>query len=151
MRIFPHNLLFADDRVIYRVIDSLEDSLCLQRDLNIILNWIRKWQMQLNTDKCVVLRHTRLSSPIILDYTLNHETHKVTEQHKYLGNIFHESMHWSHHIQAFCDKAQKSFGIQIKCSRMDTKGILLDAGKAVISFQARQKVISGKQESLSNL
>ena len=70
MRIFPHNLLFADDSVIYRVIDSLEDSPCLQRDLNTIFNWARKWQMRLNIDKCVVLRHTRLSSPITLDYTL---------------------------------------------------------------------------------
>ena len=38
--------LFADDCVIYRIIESLEDSLCLQRDLNTILDWTRKWQMQ---------------------------------------------------------------------------------------------------------
>ena len=37
--------LFADDCVMYRMIDSLEDSLCLQRDLSTILNWTKKWQM----------------------------------------------------------------------------------------------------------
>ena len=33
--------LFADDCVMYRIIDSLEDSLCLQRDLSTILNWTK--------------------------------------------------------------------------------------------------------------
>ena len=59
--------LFADDYVMYRIIDSLEDSLCLQRDLSTILNWTKKWQMQLNIDKCVVLRCTRSTSPINYD------------------------------------------------------------------------------------
>ena len=34
--------LFTDDCVMYRMIDSLEDSLCLQRDLSTILNWTKK-------------------------------------------------------------------------------------------------------------
>ena len=85
--------LFADDCIMYRIIDSLEDSLCLQRDLSTILNWTKKWQMQLNIDKCVVLRCTRSTSPINYDYNLNDETLQVTEQHQYLGLIFHESMH----------------------------------------------------------
>ena len=51
--IFSTVRLFADDCVMYRIIDSLEDSLCLQRGLSTILNWTKKWQMQLNIDKCV--------------------------------------------------------------------------------------------------
>ena len=74
----------------YRI-TSLEDSLCLQRDLSTILNWTKKWQMQLNIDKCVVLRCTRSTSPINYDYNLNDETLQVTEQHRYLGLIFHEA------------------------------------------------------------
>ena len=62
--------LFADDCVMYRIIDSLEDSLCLQRDLSTILNWTKMWQMQLNIDKCVVLRCTRSTSPINYDCNL---------------------------------------------------------------------------------
>ena len=100
--------LCADDCVMYRIIDSLEDSLCLQRDLSTILNWTKKWQMQLNIDKCVVLRCTRSTSPINYDYNLNDETLQVTEQHRYLGLIFHESMQWLHHIQAMCIKANRS-------------------------------------------
>ena len=100
--------LFADDCVMYRIIDSLEDSLCLQRDLSTILNWTKKWQMQLNIDKCVVLRCTRSTSPINYDYNLNDETLQVAEPHRYLGLTFHENMQWSHHIQAMCIKANRS-------------------------------------------
>ena len=98
--------LFADDCIMYRIIDSLEDSLCLQRDLSTILNWTKKWQMQLNIEKCVVLRCTKSTSPINYDYNLNDETLQVTE--RYLGLIFHESMQWSHRIQAMCIKANIS-------------------------------------------
>ena len=90
--------LFADDCVIYRIIESLEDSLCLQRDLNTILDWTRKWQMQLNIDKCVVLRCTRSLFPITLDYKSDDISLKVVKQYKYLGIILHEGMRWLHHI-----------------------------------------------------
>ena len=100
--------LFADDCVIYRIIESLEDSLCLQRDLNTILDWTRKWQMQLNIDKCVVLRCTRSLFPITLDYKSDDISLKVVKQYKYLGIILHEGMRWLHHIQSICNKANKS-------------------------------------------
>ena len=70
--------LFADDYVIYRIIESLEDSLCLQRDINAILDWTRKWQMQLNIDKCAV---TRSLFPITLDYKSDDITLKVVKQY----------------------------------------------------------------------
>ena len=57
---------------------------------------------------CIVLRCTRSTSPINYDYNLNDETLQVTEQHQYLGLIFHESMQWLHHIQAMCIKANRS-------------------------------------------
>jgi len=100
--------LFADDCVIYRIIESVEDSLCLQSDLHTIYSWANKWQMKLNIDKCVVLRCTRLLSPLQLVYKVNDETIKVNEQHRCLGIIFHDHMQWSHHISSMCSKANKS-------------------------------------------
>ena len=57
--------LFADDCIIYRVINSEYDSQCLQKDLDTILCWAGKWQMKLNIDKCVKMQCTRSPSPII--------------------------------------------------------------------------------------
>ena len=62
--------LFADDCVIYKIIDSVEDSLCLQRDLHTIYSYANKWQMKLNIDKCVVIRCTRSLSPLQFVYKL---------------------------------------------------------------------------------
>ena len=45
--------LFADDCVVYRVNNSEQDSINLQRDLNTITNWTKIWQMQLNINKCM--------------------------------------------------------------------------------------------------
>ena len=74
--------LFTDDCVVYRIIDTLQDSLCLQRDLNTVSNWTEKWQMQLNTDKCVLLRCTRSISPTKFDYKLHDTTLQETKQHQ---------------------------------------------------------------------
>ena len=56
--------------------------------------------MQLNIDKCVVLRCTRSLFPITLDYKSDDITLKVVKQYKYLGIILHEGMRWLHHIQS---------------------------------------------------
>jgi len=105
--------LFADDCILYRVINSEQDSAYLQRDLNTI-NWTEKWQMQLNTDKCVVLRCTKSFCPIEFNYKLKDTILKLTQQHRYLGIIFHESMNWSDHIKIMFSKANKSLILFVK-------------------------------------
>ena len=56
--------------------------------------------MQLNIEKCVVLRCTRSSFSITLDYISDDKTFKVVKQYEYQGIILHESKWWLHHIQA---------------------------------------------------
>ena len=43
---------------IYRTIETREDSIHLQEDLNKVFNWTKCWQMKFNVQKCVVLRCT---------------------------------------------------------------------------------------------
>jgi len=90
------------------VINLEQDSACLQCELNAIINWTEKWQMQLNTDKCVVLRCTKSLCPVEFNYKLKDTIPKLTQQHWYLGITFHESMNWSHHIKITCSKTTKS-------------------------------------------
>ena len=56
--------LFADDCVVYNTISAPCDAEQLQDDLNHIYAWSEKWQMKLNTDKCVLLRCTRSLTPV---------------------------------------------------------------------------------------
>ena len=76
--------LFPDDCVIYRIIKSLEDQVhCASKEILILfLTGLElKWQMQLNIDKCVVLRCTRSLFPVTLDYKSVDITLKVVKQY----------------------------------------------------------------------
>ena len=50
--------LYADDILMYRVIDSVDDHYNLQRDLTSLKNWSDTWQMKFNPAKCVHLAIT---------------------------------------------------------------------------------------------
>ena len=63
--------LFADDCVLYRIIESDQDQHYLQSDLDLILNWSQIWQMQFNVKKCVTMRCTRSLHPRSLVYYLD--------------------------------------------------------------------------------
>ena len=51
--------LFADDCLLYRVIDNIEDQLQLQKDLAALEAWAADWGMQFNASKCHVMSISR--------------------------------------------------------------------------------------------
>ena len=51
--------LFADDCVCYREIKDKEDTLKLQRDIDRLGNWARKWGMRFQPVKCNMMQLTR--------------------------------------------------------------------------------------------
>ena len=63
--------------------------------------------MQLNIDKCAILRCTRSHSPVLFDYVVDGKTITSTDKHPYLGITLHKTMQWSHHIDGICKKASK--------------------------------------------
>ena len=55
--------LYADDTLLYRVINTPNDISILQADLNSLSQWAQKWQMTFNASKCAHLTIThKLSS-----------------------------------------------------------------------------------------
>jgi hypothetical protein len=51
--------LFADDSLLYRVINNPSDQVRLQEDLKSLEIWEKTWQMSFNTDKCFTLHITK--------------------------------------------------------------------------------------------
>ncbi|KAI8518860.1 hypothetical protein Bbelb_021170 [Branchiostoma belcheri] len=51
--------LFADDCLLYRVIDKPSDALDLQKDLDALTRWQDTWQMSFNPSKCHTLHITQ--------------------------------------------------------------------------------------------
>ena len=86
--------LFADDCLLYRVIDSQEDTFILQQDLDKLSQWVQTWQLRFNIAKCVVIRCTRSLQPIVYDYKLNNHSLTVTDRHTYLGVLLDKYLSW---------------------------------------------------------
>ena len=80
--------LFADDCVCYREIKDKEDTLKLQRDIDRLGNWARKWGMRFQPVKCNMMQLTRKHlNKIQASYTLEGTVLENVDNIKYLGVI----------------------------------------------------------------
>ena len=100
--------LFADDCLLYRVINGVEDTDRLQEDLNKLSEWTNTWQLKFNVSKCTVICCTKSLTPFTHDYILDNCTLNVSDQHTYLGVIIHKSLSWSSHISDIFTKASRT-------------------------------------------
>ena len=100
--------LFADDSLVYRVVESELDAAALQCDLDRLCGWARDWHMVFNPAKCYVLSITNKSVPIRSVYTMfGHQLEQV-EHHPYLGVELSKNLDWGPHINSIMPKAQRS-------------------------------------------
>ena len=102
----------------------------MQSNSRMTLIWSEKWQMKLNTDKCVLLRCTRSLTPVHYTYTLNDRALILKSQHPYLGIVFDSSISWSTHIQIVGNRAMKILNFVKRnltnCSTTIKKQVYLD-------------------------
>ena len=100
--------LFADDALIYRIIDSIDDAWMLQEDLNQLIAWESNWSMEFNLDKCKVLRVTNKRITINQNYTMHNQVLEVVDSAKYLGIHIHKKLSWNTHINYTVKKANQT-------------------------------------------
>ena len=97
--------LFADDCVCYREIKNEEDTLKLQRDIDRLGNWARKWGMRFQPVKCNMMQLTnKRSSKIQANYILEGTVLENVESIKYLGVTITNDLKWNTHISNVCTK-----------------------------------------------
>ena len=84
--------LFADDCVCFREIKDTEDTLNLQKDIDQLGCWARKWGMRFQPVKCNMMQITRKRIKKILEGT-------VLENMKYLGVTNTNDLRWNTHQQ----------------------------------------------------
>ena len=63
--------LFADDSLLYREINTPDDVIALQHDLNQLQIWEATWLMKFNTDKCELLHITNKRKPFLGTYSVH--------------------------------------------------------------------------------
>ena len=89
--------LFADDALLYRIINNPSDSVTLQKDLNTLQLWEKKWKMEFHPGKCNLLRITNKITPIKYIYKIHDIPILETDSAKYLGVLIDSNLHWRSH------------------------------------------------------
>jgi hypothetical protein len=100
--------LFADDTLIFLPVESQDDILKFQRDLNNLSGWSMVNNMKFNVSKSniIVFGKNIAHDP---NYTLNNEIIPSVESVKYLGIIINHSLKFDNHIAFQLTKTSRIF------------------------------------------
>ena len=93
--------LYADDVLIYSVVNSTEDCDGLQHDLSTLYKWAATWKMTFNVTKCYYVRFTNKR------HITKHLYHHELEEHdvmKYLGVLIDNKLTWPAHTDYTVNK-----------------------------------------------
>ena len=123
-RVTSRTRLFADDCLAYRHIQTLEDCLQLQCDLDSLAQWESTWGMPFHPDKCNVLRVTKRRTPISFSYKFNGQELVEVSTSMYLGVDLSSSLQWKEHIDRTVKKANGVLGFlrrNLRINSRDTK------------------------------
>lgn len=77
--------------------------------LNAVANWCRVWLMELNINKCKVMRVSRSNGSQFI-YYLNGTPLEFTTCYKYLGVHITSNLTWALHIEQIINKANRMLG-----------------------------------------
>ena len=110
----PEIRLFADDCVCYREIkdeEDREDIVKLQRDIDRLGCWERKWGMRFQPVKCNMMQLTRKRiKKIHASYTLEGTALGNVESIKYLEVTITNDLRWNTRVSNVCTKANRTLG-----------------------------------------
>ena len=104
--------LFADDSLLYRTIKTPNDSAILQKDLDHLQLWEKKWKMEFHPGKCQLLRVTnKTTSSINSNYNIHGVNLEKTDTAKYLGVVIDSKLRWKKHYNEMTKKASSILGL----------------------------------------
>ena len=102
--------LFADDALLYRSINTMNDSVILQNDIDKLVSWSKAWQMQFNVTKCHTMKISRKKEPVLMDYCIDGRKLSPVTNHPNLGVLLSNNLRWNSHVENIVVKANKALG-----------------------------------------
>ena len=101
--------LFADDAKIYSAIQSEDDTVPLQNDINSLVEWSTLWQLPFNIEKCKCMHVGRKSTAY--SYQMNDHILENVNEEKDLGVIIDNRLKFHTHTSAAIQKANSILGL----------------------------------------
>ena len=103
--------LFADDCILYKVVNNTADCVKLQDDIDQLDRWGRKWQMQFNAKKCYVMNMGTKRQKLSFDSKLHGQTLDTVDHHQYLGVFLSHKFKWDFQFNHIAKKANQVLGM----------------------------------------
>ena len=104
-------ILYGDDILLYKAIDSPNDVLLLQQDVNLILQWFRDHGLTPNHSKTKLLQVTRSKTAPEVPISIDDYPLSPSNTVKYLGVTLSSNLSWSDHINSVCKTAKRHLGL----------------------------------------
>ena len=87
--------LFADDSKCFRTIQDTNDCLLLQRDIDSLYNWGKRWDLHYHPSKCQIICMSRRKDIVNFDYKMNGAVLGRTDSIKDLGIDITYNLVWN--------------------------------------------------------
>jgi ribonucleases P/MRP protein subunit RPP40 len=124
-------LMYADDKKVYYSINSVNDCLLIQKDLDILLEYYNKNNITINAGKCECITFTRKSKPILNRYHFDGVEIVRKDVVRDLDVYLDSKMTFSEHIDFIVNKSYKNLGFVLRVCKP-----LLDLNAIKVVFNA---------------
>ena len=103
-------LLYADGLKLFRRIDSRDDAVKLQSDLDNLQKWCRNNHLSLNINKCCTITFCKARNTIKNIYEIDKVSLKIIDEIKDLGVVFDTRLTFKGHYYSLFKKAINMWG-----------------------------------------
>ena len=90
--------LFADDAKLMRIVKNTDDCQELQRDIDKIDEWCKRWKLDFNAEKCHVMELGKSKRRPKWNYKMGQEVILKTKAEKDLGMVMQDTLSPERHI-----------------------------------------------------
>ena len=129
--------LFADDCLLFRPINSIDDQILLQQDLKSLEH---DWGMRFNATKCYLMSISRSKTPHQFRYSLDNHILEQVQDNPYLGITLSDNMKWTTHINKISNRSISILGFirrNLKhCSRSLKETAYISLVRSVLYYAA---------------
>lgn len=119
--------LFADDCIVYREINSLNDCDLFHQDIHRLEEWENPWSVEFHPARCNVMSGTNSRRPFKAPYTLKGHQLTVEATSKYLGVDLTSNLDWKAHVDRIIKTSNRVLGFLRRNLRLSNEQTKINA------------------------